>query len=275
MNSEYIPLKDTPSDEEQEFIPATRESGLSAPPRYSGLMSFGALTILFLCTLANTLHLTFHENVPAPIPTRQPSTYMGLSPEGPSSEESFTLFPVVLTQIDSSSKAHIFKEDVKQTSSAFGTVWPDIRHFQLRSTISSVAQFRPVDYGYESCALTFMLNPEAAHGGDVQSLPSLPHPVDVYIHHGAGPIAPGSLSYNKLYGRRGSNRRLLETIAVLPNTTTKGESFPCASGSLITLEVSCRAPPQRDQCDIDFWHDPRNNKFGFMITQSKGFIPVS
>lgn len=128
------------------------------------------------------------------------------------------------------------------------------------SQISSVAQFRTVDYGYENCSVTFSLEPTTADRNTGISITASPVPVDVWFHLDVPQISAGTLSYNMLYGRLREVRELHDTVRLMLGKEIQGKWFPCPTGTFVTIEVSCA--DKFSPCDVEFWNNPKYPKFG-------------
>ncbi|TEB18523.1 hypothetical protein FA13DRAFT_1745664 [Coprinellus micaceus] len=290
MSAYYIPLEDISQEDGlgvTSYHPGMTysEAHQSSTPRNAGWTTYAALAILVLCTIVNTVQPSSQHRALTAFAgqklgdMREPSKYIGLNKFSPTSEseDSFKTFPIFLSQIDSTRKSLIFDGDNQGAVTDLGTIWPDARRLWVEGSVSSVAQFRLVDFGYENCSFALFLR---SNSGDVAEaiLPHSPTPVNIWLHDDAPQIPSGSLSYNTLYRRSRTTRRLHETVELQSTRNTEGRTFPCPSGTLLTVEVSCHVFNVGDgqhQCHVEFWNDPLNSKFGMMVTQSKGFVSTT
>ncbi|KAM5531783.1 hypothetical protein V8D89_014553 [Ganoderma adspersum] len=64
-------------------------------------------------------------------------------------------FPPMSLQITNGDPERHTHEDVRDRPTAFGRVYPDDRHIVISHEVSTIIQFRNLDYGMERCALHF------------------------------------------------------------------------------------------------------------------------
>ncbi|EEB87723.1 hypothetical protein MPER_14831, partial [Moniliophthora perniciosa FA553] len=95
-------------------------------------------------------------NAQASLPTRRASTYLNLHKINFTGSPAFspiTSFAHVVLQVDLRDPQRILSEDERGYYSREGAIYPDDRHIKVSSKVSTVIQFRNLDYGMERCAL--------------------------------------------------------------------------------------------------------------------------
>ncbi|KAF8573440.1 hypothetical protein K439DRAFT_1240896, partial [Ramaria rubella] len=94
-------------------------------------------------------------------PTRQPSTYIGLSNLKGSYRPTHLLpifnYPPLLAQVSRSDPTKVFVNDINRGVTRYGTIYPEDRRFFLNETTNSIAQFRVADWGMERCVISIIL----------------------------------------------------------------------------------------------------------------------
>ncbi|KAH9054102.1 hypothetical protein EDB87DRAFT_1689658 [Lactarius vividus] len=129
-----------------------------------------------------------------------------------------------------------------------GYVPLDARRLWVTDDVSTVVQFRAIDYGMENCSLALALTPAAAEGAagvDVE--------LDVWALADA-PRRPGrrlnaNLDVRTLtWASRPERKEHIGTLSVVGGTSGETRMFACPSGSYHTLEIACATTRG---CDID------------------------
>lgn len=194
---------------------------------------------------------------------RRPSTYVNLDKVLANSNHTFpplTNFPQMVYQISTSDSSRTMTEDHKSRRTAIGTVYPDLRHIyitnevsiaksllsiwklaNLEPQVSTVVQFRHIDYGMEHCTLNHSIPPQSDSKPSVVEVWELDVAVEIsrYIGDTWKTAAP--------------RRKMLTTMHFPPNGDTY--SFNCPSNEFSTFELAC--PSRSSACQVDFWQDQR------------------
>ncbi|THH13069.1 hypothetical protein EW146_g7116 [Bondarzewia mesenterica] len=276
MRQEYELL---PTDESAGALDDAIGSDSSSRVQHNRLFFSSVLPALFalLCTLANfALWYAGRTGIGHPhasaLLTRlsssleRPSTYIGLDKltydRISESHRQFANFPFLLTQISKVEPELVWADDSKQKLTSIGSISPDSRRFMLTPEISSVAQFRVVDYGYENCSLNFALQSSA------KQLPLAGASVDIWsLSMSSSRLDATRLSWTS----RPSRREKLGMVMLAPNASVELErTWPCKWGEFQTFEFACAMDEkegERRGCNVDFWQDPKVPSLGVTMTQ--------
>ncbi|KAJ8488209.1 hypothetical protein ONZ51_g3697 [Trametes cubensis] len=178
-------------------------------------------------------------------------------------------FPQVVLQVHNADSSRRMHESDRQRPTAFGTVYPDDRRIFVTDTMSTVAQFRNLDYAMESCVL-FMSLPAVSATYDPEITLTPDSVIDVWILDESVELAQdmrGSLD------RAAARRELLATLAFPASGAAQTKEFLCPSRAFTTLELTC-SPKAASGCHVDFWQDRRGKPIsGVYIVQSSTPIP--
>lgn len=126
-----------------------------------------------------------------------------------------------------------------------GYVPLDARRLWVTDDVSTVVQFRAIDYGMENCSLALAPSAEGAAGVDVE--------LDVWALADA-PRRPGrrlnaNLDVRTLtWASRPERKEHIGTLSVVGGSTGETRMFACPSGSYHTLEIACATTRG---CDVD------------------------
>ncbi|KAI0649023.1 hypothetical protein C8Q79DRAFT_487874 [Trametes meyenii] len=269
MSAEYTPL---PSEESSTVGGGEREARLqipnASPDRVVLFCTIGVActtVVSLLLFLGAPYHLPLQFAPPtvyAQSPFR-PNPYVNLDkvPFSSGTMREFppiVNFPQVVLQFDSLDVSREMREDERGKDTIFGAVYPDDRHVLVSKQVSTVVQFRNLDYAMERCILNISLpvgnpdfNPDISVSESSQ--------VDVWILDNAAELAQ---DIRGTLGGAPSRRTLLAT---LPFPTSGGwrrsPEFHCPSGAFTTLELSCSIAYNTD-CQVDFWQDRRAKPVG-------------
>ncbi|KAH8109251.1 hypothetical protein DFH11DRAFT_1515854, partial [Phellopilus nigrolimitatus] len=191
----------------------------------------------------------------------RPSTYMGLEKlkydPAEEAQRVFANFPFLLTQISEAEPKRVWPDDPIQRLTSIGTVSPDTRHFMLTPKISSVAQFRAVDFGYENCSLHFALQVSST-----EELPLQGVAVDIWTLDAPTRLDAAHISWSS----RPPRKELYETLTFFPNTsTTSDRTWKCAWGEFQTFEFACAQRGEQERCNVDFWQSPKISTLGELV----------
>ncbi|TFY63035.1 hypothetical protein EVG20_g6488 [Dentipellis fragilis] len=208
----------------------------------------------FLCTCINigiwlSSRVERGPKYRSPHMFESPSPYLGLDELEYDSHleagQAFSNYPFLLTQISEIEPRRVFPVDPKQGLTVVGTISPDIRRFVARPGISTVAQFRTTDYGYENCTLLFSV-PEAASTTEQTS-------INIYSLSTTARLGASKLSWSTR-----PQRELVAGIWLATNTTEVVHSWRCKWGQYQTFEFAYSGSGP----GLAFWQNPKVEKQG-------------
>ncbi|KIJ63972.1 hypothetical protein HYDPIDRAFT_133255 [Hydnomerulius pinastri MD-312] len=267
MPSMYEPI---PSDVELVEPHNTVDKGSHLPKwhAYEALFSFALVILLVACTLLNFTAL-YGEYPPSSeesrTATHRPSTYMGLANIETSAVEgtvqNFSNFPFLLTQISPTSPKLVWPDDTTKGMTIIGTVSPDHRRFAISPNVSSVAQFRAVDFGYENCTLEFAMIAPGSDSMAESTRSQTSSLVDIWRLHTDQKLDVKTLSWDM---RPPRSHRIGTVELEWGHVAILDKSFLCPWGTYQTFEISCA---EGSNCDLDFWQDPKVPQLGLVLKQ--------
>ncbi|KAJ7486861.1 hypothetical protein FB451DRAFT_1026391 [Mycena latifolia] len=165
----------------------------------------------------------------------------------------FNNFPLLLTQVDSINRNKVFGQYPKKHAASVGTVYPETRH------VSTIAQFRAVDYGMQNCELRVNLK---ASGSSLE----------LYRLEGTIPLDASALSFNT-QPHRGL---ILSEIATSDESETHWRrNFSCHSEQLLTFELACSSRSTTG-CLFEWWQTPEGNESPgrHIVSRPKGKVKL-
>ncbi|KAJ7699279.1 hypothetical protein B0H17DRAFT_1196369 [Mycena rosella] len=214
---------------------------------------------LFLCAAFTLVNIVFtissrrtaasldppvtHKNIHL---LRRPSQYIRFDEVQRPSEpipRQFNNYPIAVAQIDAADEGRIFAEDARAYMSPIGTVVPGDRRVLVTPTISTVVQFRTIDWGMEDCELHVSL--------PALSLGVGPKGVSVVVHrlNQTYPLDLATLSYRTRPPR-------VAKLASVQLSRTEGtvwhRRFACAADDVLTFELECSQTDGGD-CLVEWW----------------------
>ncbi|RDX57165.1 hypothetical protein OH76DRAFT_1335028 [Lentinus brumalis] len=148
------------------------------------------------------------------------------------------------------------REEERGRPTEFGTVYPDDRHILVTDKVSTVVQFRHLDYAMERCVVNITIPQQDGHFDPAVKLAD-PSMVDVWVLD-----APTELSryISGSMERAPARRELLATLTVSRSEASHSSEFHCTSGKFTTVELACS--PTHPGCSVDFWQDQRAKPIG-------------
>ncbi|KAJ7799670.1 hypothetical protein B0H13DRAFT_2165794 [Mycena leptocephala] len=206
-----------------------------------------------------------HPSPPTPSKLSYPNPYIGLEkavltetdPAAP-----IINFPLLLSQINSSNPSAVYLQQPHSPTS-FGMIYTEDREFMVDHEVSTIVQFRTLDFRMERCVATL----EVPSPIDIQNLPnknisssSQPFSINVWSLDGPDDIDPLSLSWNVRPAKIG----ILTTMIVNPGRNlVESPPFFCPSRTLVAFEISCGT----SSCHLHFRQDKKAPRLAFFITQ--------
>jgi len=172
--------------------------------------------------------------------------------------KSFVNFPMLMADIDAS-RPHKAAKPRKGQRTPIGTVYPELSDMVATSSISTIVQFRALDYGMELCELSITI---PLKDSSVYPLILPSSPIQVYTLGEKKPLYADSLSYENR-PRRGN---LIGEPHLKRNSTWK-HTFQCLMDEIYTFEVAC-ANVEIEQCLLRWTQDKEHGSFpAILMTQ--------
>ncbi|KAJ3552794.1 hypothetical protein NM688_g3967 [Phlebia brevispora] len=258
--SSYSALRTDDSDADS--IESDTTLATSKPKR----SAFGtwAVVVCIACTVINVVTAFFAAPSSAPTQRpfssytpaeirllRRPNQYIGLERIArPSEPLEFTNHPLVMLPIDSADKKRVFDANPRKHSTPIGTITPEVTQFMVTDTISTVVQFRAIDYGMENCELN-VLFPAVGAGEESQSA------ISVYRLNTSYALDSSTLSYATRPPR-------LPKLADIPLNALDNihwhRTFVCPTESVLTFEFACSTSIGHS-CNLEWWQNARAKEF--------------
>jgi len=249
--------------------------------RGSDRLSWAAIFVCIICTAINLLS-TWSQSSSRPytfpsatsfISTRgmtrkdidrlrRPSQFIGLDKihrnvTQTSDTKSFVNFPMFMAHIDASQPYKVSKPR-KGVQTSIGTVYPELSNMLASSSVSTILQFRALDYGMELCELGITI--PMTDNAHPLVLPS--SPIRIYNIDHKKPLYADSLSYNNR-PRRGE----LIGEPFLERNSTWNHTFTCLRDEIYTFEVACK-DFQTGECILKWTQDKDHGSFpAILMTQ--------
>lgn len=111
--------------------------------------------------------------------------------------------------------------------------------------ISTIVQFRAIDYGMETCELKLTMNPDT-----VTQMSSSPFELEVFRLNATIPLDRKTANYKT----RPPRLAKVASIRVNPRlNTTWHRNFGCASDEVLTFEVACQPDIEGADCHLEWW----------------------
>ncbi|KAI0258332.1 hypothetical protein BC834DRAFT_835798 [Gloeopeniophorella convolvens] len=179
---------------------------------------------------------------------RRPSTFIGFDSihrPSPPIPKQINTFPVILTQIDKTNPK-VFDDNTARYLSTNGTVAVEKRR------ISTIMQFRAIDWGMEQCSLQLIVPPLA----DASIIPpGRSFTLSLYRLNATHTIDGQSLSHSS----RPSRVAKLADIHVASGEATNFQrNSSCMRDELMTFELACSRDTHDNDCMLQWWQDKEN-----------------
>lgn len=183
---------------------------------------------------------------------RRPSQYMYFDtiprPEVPIAKN-FTNFPIFTGSVDFENPNKVFEPNSVALSfmTHAGTIYPEDKRLRVTQSISTVIQFRAIDWGMEICEVHVRL-------------PRTESPIQVSIFRLESnlPIDPMTLTYRTLPKRVS---KLADITTETIRDTHWHRKLACATEEVLTFELACSSlMADPSQCSLDWWQPPEQLK---------------
>jgi len=162
---------------------------------------------------------------------RRPNQYIGFDeiprPTPPVGRQ-LTTYPILLSLVDAASPDTVFDDHFAMKMVHSGTITPDDRRVSVTPTMSTIIQFRAIDWGMETCELHLDFPESFGQEGHSGSLA-------LYRVNSTIPLDTSSLSYNT----RPPRITKLGNIALGNGIVTWHRKFNCAMDEVLSFELSC------------------------------------
>jgi len=168
--------------------------------------------------------------------------------------------PRLVARVESSNPYKASSQDQPRWMSDMGTVTPPDLHFKVSKDVHTIYQFRVIDYGMESCQLTFRVPPR-----DEEKVWVFPTGVDSIDLRVCALDAPKLLDPRSLsWASRPTCTGDVGMLRVSPGEEVQLPSLPCSWGSHVSYEVSCAEPSPHCFMDVMSTH---NETWGMFMYQ--------
>ncbi|KAF5387240.1 hypothetical protein D9757_006877 [Collybiopsis confluens] len=241
-----------------------------------------AIVICLLCTSFNCLLVLFsrrgnngpecsnpdYHTIPDRITRaeyttlRRPSPFVGMADitrPVPPMPRSIINHPQAIALVDAERPGLVFDDDPLRYMSHSGTVSPEERKVHVTKSISTIVQFRAIDFGMEICELKlripFQGNSSFADV-DEDSSPLLAEPSMLSIHRleNEAPLDTKILSH-KTRPRRVSDIANIAISSAQPNINWS-RNFTCEWDLLMIFEIACfdrSGYSEGEGCNLEWW----------------------
>ncbi|EMD39079.1 hypothetical protein CERSUDRAFT_47452 [Gelatoporia subvermispora B] len=173
-------------------------------------------------------------------------------------------FPPVVLQVRTSDSSRKMYEDERSWYLYQGSVYPDDRHVVVSHEVSTIVQFRNIDFRMERCTLVVSIPVHTDTFDPAVKLQS-PSAVDVWILDASAELSPRN---SGKWGLAPGRRTLFTTLSFDAMENNTSSEFYCPSGEFTTLELTC-SRDKFSNCEVDFWQErhviPRAGKFSLHV----------
>jgi len=236
--------------------------------------SLWPLFICLLCAVVNLglFHLSLSQDPPV-VPTtaltkqdifklRRPSQYIRLheiSRPSPPVARQFDNYPIVVGQIDSAAPNKVIDGAAHRHMVHSGTITPEDSRVHVSQTVSTIVQFRAIDFGMERCELQLMIKPQSS-----VSLSPKPFTLEVFRLNSSLPLDTRALTY-KTRPPRISKVAAVEVTGASDTHWYRG--FACASDDVLTFELACEPTLDEGECRVEWWQNKSNPPTAVFVRQ--------
>jgi hypothetical protein len=283
----YRPLRSiSPSaniDDERAYTDKSRSKSTATDGPHVTSTRLCFVLCLFLTVINIYLSLLpSHPSVSAPLKRsdisglRRPSQFMHfdeISRPVPAIARQFNNYPTLVTQVNSEDKTKVYAQDTRRYMSPLGSISLEEVRVMVTQAVSTVVQFRAMDYGMGICELHLSLPSMISSSG---SAPSESHDVrssgnfGLYRLESSVPLDASNLSYQTRPAR-------VSKLADFPthrmessrlDSGTWLRNISCAMEETITVELACSdTEGLSSNCAVEWWQDKGSLDPAIYITQ--------
>jgi len=284
--SDYAEVPGSPDSDERSLTSEEAEpfisphSSTKTRQNSNSLLTNGMYILCLACCILN-IAVMWRKNAAANDPQLldlttldRPSVYVGLEKVKWSADRLKTVpdianFPTIITQVSKTYPEKTFPLDTRRWLSDRGMLSPDEHQILITADVSTIVQFRILDYGMERCAVTFDLPDEATIRGrhrdnnlDLNGVAK----VQVWELDTTCEIDVKTINKRNLPPRK----KLLDTLDLKMGNLSSTIEFPCKSRSMHTYELACVA----HDCRVMFWQDKDTPFLAVYMLQKTSLTPT-
>ncbi|KAF7329193.1 hypothetical protein MKEN_00179900 [Mycena kentingensis (nom. inval.)] len=289
-------LRDTDyelDDRDDGYYKRERWAAAGANTRNSDRRAIFLLVFASLVSLmAIAINLLHRAPTPpeAPSPTLKltyPNPYIGLElavlpPDAPTPKP-IVNYPLLLAQVNASEPGRAYVQ-TPHWDSTFGMVYPEDREVIVEDGVSTILQFRTLDFRMERCVLSLEI-PSSAKA-DAEGLPhkrvtlssDANAPLELHFHMldptSTESIIPNTLSWHSRPARLDTPNAdaifRLTASTPIEGALLHSASFACPERSVVGFEMSWS--PDCAGCKLRFVQDHKAPRLGVYITQYSGTV---
>ncbi|EGO22253.1 hypothetical protein SERLADRAFT_451130 [Serpula lacrymans var. lacrymans S7.9] len=143
-----------------------------------------------------------------------------------------------------------------------GTISPEDRRVHITPTISTILQFRALDFGMEHCQLQVVLPTSVASKSSTTLEPSS-LVLELNRLDASGAMDASTLSYKTCPGFIGKIADIKVDYGL-----TWSHNFTCATDEVITFELACSSSKNPGgECYVDWWQTKGQSNPAVFLTQ--------
>ncbi|KZT08021.1 uncharacterized protein LAESUDRAFT_650360 [Laetiporus sulphureus 93-53] len=183
---------------------------------------------------------------------RRPSQFIGLdrvARPSPPTPLQFYNFPIVVAPVDSAHGNRVFDDDPRRYLGHSGGVSSEWRRILVTDTISTIVQFRAIDYGMETCELHVDLPSQQTNS---TSYPGHSISISLYRIDASFPVDTKTLSYDTRPARL---FKIDDITMVVGNVYHWHHKFLCASEEVLSFELIRASFDSDYDCHVEWWQD--------------------
>ncbi|KAG2122840.1 hypothetical protein BD769DRAFT_1360151 [Suillus cothurnatus] len=156
----------------------------------------------------------------------------------PPTPREFTNFPMSVSLVDRSAPSHVFNDYLATRTTRSGTISPYDRKVHVTQTVSTIFQFRAIDWGMENCELHVALPPM-----------DRPTTLTLYRLNATVPVDISTLSFNVLPPRVAK----IDNIVPGKDSLDWHRKLSCAMDDVLVFELGCSEDEPSGSCDVEWW----------------------
>ncbi|KAJ8093880.1 hypothetical protein PM082_009747 [Marasmius tenuissimus] len=173
-----------------------------------------------------------------------------------------TLYPEVLSPINRADPSVVYGNDPRSRFAPhlFATISPEDRQVNVSDTLSTIFQFRAVDFGMEICELRVSIPQQSSDNPAALVLPS--SILEFYRLDQKHQLYSDTLSYSTR-----PRRHYLLARLHLEYGMEWGHRFSCTMDELLIFELTCPLGAHPGTCDVSWWQDRDSPSPGLFLVQ--------